>query len=130
MNNIEIHPTDRRVKNAVIRKLYNENQYLKGKCIECNPNWDYMEYDNDVQITSLTTTYKGIKYEFKYFSGCFKAYMIGTVIDYSFVRNECNHIILYKNNDVNKINPVATFAGWEVYYNPQIAYERFVKDSN
>ena len=35
-----------------------------------------IEYDNDIRITLLSTTYKGNKYSFEYFSGCFNAYMV------------------------------------------------------
>jgi len=68
---------DRRIKNAVIRKICKENNIDNSNfAIYCNKKFDYMEYDNDINITSLSTVYKGIKYTFRYFSGCFNAYMV------------------------------------------------------
>ena len=82
MKKISFIVTDRRTKNAVIRKICKENNIDNSNfAIYCNENFDYMEYDNEISITLLSTTYKGIKYTFEYFSGCFNAYMVANVIN-------------------------------------------------
>ena len=82
MEKISFIVTDRRTKNAVIRKICKENKIDNSDfAIYCNENFNYMEYDNDISITLLSTTYKGIKYTFEYFSGCFNAYMVANVVD-------------------------------------------------
>ena len=77
MKKISYVVKDRRIKNIVIRKICIENNIDNSNfAIYCNENFDYIEYDNDICITLLSTTYKGNKYSFEYFSGCFNAYMV------------------------------------------------------
>jgi hypothetical protein len=115
-------PTDRRIKNAVIRKICKENN-ISDNDIYCNEYYNYMEYSNEISITLLSTTYKGIEYYFKYVSGCFNAYMFAKVIDYTYSINEYNHYILY---DVNGIE-VYRIAGWQINDNVQNLYSNFIK---
>jgi len=104
---IEYVVKDRRIKKAVIKKICNENKIDASK-ISCNDFYNYMEYDNDIDITLLSTIYKGKKYYFKYVSGCFNAYMFCTELNYSFTVNKYSHYLIKDNS-----NFVTTFAGWQ-----------------
>ena len=114
--------SDRRTKNAVIKKLCKENNIEKD-LIYCNEFYDYMEYNNDISITLLSTIYKGIEYSFKYFSGCFNAYMVAKVVDYTYYTNEYNHYIIVDKNNIE----VKKFAGWTIGNNIKNAYNKFIK---
>ncbi len=105
---------DRRIKKAVINKICKENNIDVSK-IYCNEYWNYMEYSNDVSITLLSTIYKGKKYYFEYFSGCFNAYMVCTELNYTFTVNKYDHYLIKDTN-----NFVTTFAGWEYNRNLQL----------
>ena len=124
MKKISYIVTDRRTKNAVIRKICKENNIDNSNfAIYCNENFDYMEYDNEISITLLSTTYKGIKYTFEYFSGCFNAYMVANVIDYTYKTNEYDHYIIVDNQG----NEVYKMAGWQINYNEMNLYNKFLK---
>lgn len=76
MENLQI-VKDRRTKNAVIRKICKEYEIDNTNfAIYCNDYFNYIEYDNDISITLLKTEYKNSLYHFKYFSGCFNAFMV------------------------------------------------------
>lgn len=122
MKTITFIPTDRRIKNAVISKICKENNIEKDK-IYCNEYWNYMEYDNDIRITLLATTYKGIKYTFEYFSGCFNAYMVATVMNYKFDTNKYNHFLLYNSEGIK----VHTEAGWQINNDAKKLYTNYLK---
>jgi len=113
---------DRRTKNAVIRQICKENNIDKDS-IYCNDYWDYMEYNNDINITLLSTIYKGIRYNFEYFSGCFKAYMVATVLDYQYNINEYNHYILYNNEGVK----LHVEAGWQIHNSEKRLFNEYKK---
>ena len=66
---------DRRIKNAILRQVCKENEIHKDD-LYCNEYYSYMEYSNDVSITLIKTSYKGDDYTFKYFDGCFNAFMV------------------------------------------------------
>lgn len=124
MAKIKFVPTDRRVKNAVVAKICKENNINNSNfAIYCNKYWNYMEYDNDIDITLLHTTYKGIKYSFEYVSGCFNAYMFATVLDYTYNINEYNHYTLYNSEGVK----VHIEAGWQINNDPQRLYNNYLK---
>ena len=124
MEKISYIVTDRRTKNAVIRKICKENNIDNSNfAIYCNENFNYMEYDNEISINLLSTTYKGIKYTFEYFSGCFNAFMIANVIDFKYSTNEYNHYLLYDNKGVE----VYKIAGWQINYNETNLYNKFLK---
>jgi hypothetical protein len=124
MKKISYIVTDRRTKNAVIRKICKEKSIDNSDfAIYCNENFDYMEYDNEISITLLSTTYKGIKYTFEYFSGCFNAYMVANVIDYTYKTNEYDHYIMVDNQG----NEVYKVAGWQINYNETNLYNKFLK---
>ena len=124
MKKISYIVTDRRTKNAVISKICKENNIDNSNfAIYCNENFDYMEYDNEISITLLSTTYKGIKYTFEYFSGCFNAYMVASVIDYTYKTNEYDHYIIVDNQG----NEVYKMAGWQINYNEINLYNKFLK---
>ena len=124
MKKISYIVTDRRTKNAVIRKICKENNIDNSDfAIYCNENFNYMEYDNDISINLLSTTYKGIKYTFEYFSGCFNAYMVANVIDYTYKTNEYDHYIMVDNQG----NEVYKVAGWQINYNETNLYNKFLK---
>ena len=124
MKKISYIVTDRRTKNAVIRKICKENSIDNSNfAIYCNENFDYMEYNNEISITLLSTTYKGIKYTFEYFSGCFNAYMVANVIDYTYKTNEYDHYIIVDNQG----NEVYKMAGWQINYNEMNLYNKFLK---
>ena len=122
MKTITFIPTDRRIKNAVISKICKENNIDKDK-IYCNEVFNYMEYDNDISITLLSTVYKGIKYTFKYFSGCFNAYMVANVIDFKYNTNDYNHYLLYDNKGVE----VYKVAGWQINNDVKKLYTNYLK---
>ena len=125
MKKISYIVTDRRTKNAVIRKICKENSIDNSDfAIYCNENYNYIEYDNDISITLLSTTYKGIKYTFEYFSGCFNAYMVANVIKYTYKTNEYNHYILIdsQGNEVYKI------AGYQINNNPMTLLKSYLCD--
>ena len=124
MEKISYIVKDRRTKNAIIRKICKENNIDNSNfAIYCNENFDYMEYDNEISITLLSTTYKGIKYTFEYFSGCFNAYMVANVIDYTYKTNEYDHYIIVDNQG----NEVYKMAGWQINYNEINLYNKFLK---
>lgn len=124
MEKISYIVTDRRTKNAVIRKICKENNIDNSNfAIYCNENFNYMEYDNEISINLLSTTYKGIKYTFEYFSGCFNTFMIANVIDFKYNTNEYNHYLLYDNKGVE----VYKIAGWQINYNETNLYNKFLK---
>ena len=122
MKTITFIPTDRRIKNAVIAKICKENSIDKDK-IYCNEYHNYMEYDNDISITLLSTIYKGIEYTFKYFSGCFNAYMVATVIDFKYNTNEYNHYLLYDNKGIE----VYKVAGWQINNGVKKLFTNYLK---
>ena len=124
MEKISYIVKDRRVKNAVIRKICKENNIDNSNfAIYCNDEFNYMEYSNDVTITLLSTTYKGVLYTFKYFDGCFNAYMVANVVNYTFKVNEYNHYLLIDKSG----NEVYKKAGWEIDNNEVNLYTKFLK---
>ena len=123
MNSITFIPTDKRIKNAVIRQICKENNINKDK-IYCNDTFNYMDYDNDISITLLSTIYKGINYSFKYFSGCFNAYMVANVIDYTFEVNNYGHYLLYNNEGIK----VHIEAGWKINNDAKKLYTNFLNN--
>ena len=125
MKKISYIVKDRRIKNAVISKICKENNIDNSNfAIYCNKYYNYMEYDNDISITLLSTTYKGIKYTFEYFSGCFNAYMVATVMDFKYNINDYNHYLLYDNENVK----VHTEAGWQISNDPQRLFNNYIKN--
>ena len=125
MKKISYIVTDRRTKNAVIRKICKENSIDNSDfAIYCNENFDYMEYDNEIRITLLSTTYKGIEYTFEYFSGCFNAYMVGSSNDYTYKINGYNNYILIDNQG----NEVHTSAGYRINNNPMTLLKSYLCD--
>ena len=125
MKKISYIVTDKRIKNAVIRKICKENNIDNSNfAIYCNENFDYIEYDNDIRITLLSTTYKGNKYSFEYFSGCFNAYMVGSSNDYTYKINEYNHYILIDDQG----NEVYTSAGYQINNNPMTLLKSYLCD--
>lgn len=123
METISYVLTDRRIKNAVIRKICKESNIDNtDNKIYCNEYYNYMEYDNDISIMLLSTIYKGIIYTFEYKSGCFNAYMVATVVDFTFDVNEDNHYTLY---DKDK-NIIFAETGWKVDSNPQRLYKNYI----
>ena len=126
MKKISYIVTDRRTKNAVIRKICKENNIDNSDfAIYCNENFNYMEYDNEISITLLSTTYKGIKYTFEYFSGCFNAYMVANVIDFKYNTNSYNHYLLYDNKGVE----VYKVAGWQINNDAKKLYTNYLKSN-
>ena len=124
MKKISYIVTDRRTKNAVIRKICKENNIDNSDfAIYCNENFNYMEYDNEISITLLSTTYKGIKYTFEYFSGCFNAFMVANVTDYTYKTNEYDHYILFNSQG----KEVFKIAGWQIDYKETNLYNKFLK---
>lgn len=124
MKTISYIVTDRRTKNSIIAKICKENNIDNSNyTIYCNKYFNYMEYDNNISITLLSTIHKGIKYTFEYFSGCFNAYMVANVIDYKYNINEFNHYILYSNEGVK----VHTEAGWQINNDPQRLFTNYIK---
>ena len=124
MKTIKFIPTDKRIKNAVIAKICKENNIDNSNfAIYCNEHFNYMEYNNDVHITLLSTIYKGIKYTFEYFSGCFNAYMVATILDYTFEVNQYGHYILFNSEGVK----VHTEAGWQINNDPKKLYTNYIK---
>ena len=113
---------DRRIKNAVINKICKENNINKDS-IYCNEHWAYMEYNNNINITLLSTIYKGIEYSFKYFSGCFNAYMVATILDYQYNINEYNHYILYNNEGIK----LHVEAGWQICNSEKRLFNEYKK---
>lgn len=125
MEKISYIVKDRCVKNVVIRKICKENNIDNSNfAIYCNENFDYMEYDNEISITLLSTTYKGIKYTFEYFSGCFNAYMVANVVDYTYKVNEYNHYLLIDKSG----NEVYKKAGWQIDNNQVNLYTKFLNN--
>ena len=125
MEKISYIVKDRRVKNAVIRKICKENNIDNSNfAIYCNDEFNYMEYSNDVSITLLSTTYKGIKYTFEYFSGCFNAYMVANAVDYTYKVNAYDHYILIDKSG----NEVYTSAGWQINNNPMTLLKSYLFD--
>ena len=125
MKKISYIVKDRRIKNAVISKICKENNIDNSNfAIHCNKYYNYMEYDNDISITLLSTTYKGIKYTFEYFSGCFNAYMVATVMDFKYNINDYNHYLLYDNENVK----VHTEAGWQISNDTQRLFNNYIKN--
>lgn len=124
MEKISYIVKDRRVKNAVIRKICKENNIDNSNfAIYCNDEFNYIEYNNDIRITLLSTTYKGILYTFEYFDGCFNAFMVASVVDYTYKINEYNHYILLDNNG----NEVFKLAGWQIDNKVFNLYTKFLK---
>ena len=124
MKKISYIATDRRTKNAVIRKICKENNIDNSDfAIYCNENFNYMEYDNEISITLLSTTYKGIKYTFEYFSGCFNAYMVANVVDFKYNTNDYNHYLLYDSKGVE----VYRVAGWQINNDAKKLYTNYLK---
>lgn len=124
MEKISFIVTDRRTKNAVIRKICKENSIDNSDfAIYCNENFNYMEYNNEISITLLSTIYKGIKYTFEYLSGCFNAYMVANVSEYTYKTNEYDQYILFNSQG----NEVYKVAGWQINYNEKKLYNKFLK---
>jgi hypothetical protein len=124
MKPITFVPTDRRVKNAIIRKICKENEIDNSNfAIYCNENFNYIECDYDIRLSLLKTEYKGILYTFEYFDGCFNAYMVAKVLGYKYEVNNYDHFILY-DNDGNKLH---TEAGWQINRNSEILFKNYLK---
>jgi hypothetical protein len=122
--NITFIPTDRRTKNAVIRKICKENN-ISDSDIYCNEYYNYMEYSNKISITLLTTVYKGVEYYFKYKDGCFNAYMFAEVADYTYSINEYNHYILYDKEGLQ----VFKIAGYAIGHQAKELYITYLKQT-
>ena len=124
MESITFIPKNRTIKNAVIRKICKENNIDNSNYkIYCNKYYNYTEYDNDISITLLSTIYKGIEYTFEYFSGCFNAYMVATVIDFKYIVNQYYHYILKNNEGID----IFVQAGWEINNNTKVLFDNYSK---